>query len=439
MRWNDEVAARTLAYVLAGGAGRRLDPLTRYRPKPLVPFGGCFRILDFALSNCLNSELDRAYVLTQHQCEAMAAYLKKAWSRVGASHQEFAIATPAIGGKRYAGTADAILQNLHLLQKHDRLFALVISADHVYKMDYRKLLSFHAASGADVTIATVDYPEDRSSEMGILEIDEDHRVVAFEEKPRHRQRMKQSATVLVNMGVYVFNYETLAAVESTGGRPLDIAAHLIPYLLRSRKVNAYRYEDRVKGKALYWRDVGTLGAYYDASMDLLLSDRQIDPYSEDWPIRSAGGARLGRGAISDAGSKIEVNSVIPHGADIADANVYHSVLSPGVVLESGVDVRHSVLLPGTVIKRGAVVRRAIIDAHVIVEAGDQIGYGTERDQSRFHVLPNGIVVVSPDHSLTAGGITKVENYSSGESHEVPEALTDAGSVVNPHRLRLHRF
>ena len=146
------------------------------------------------------------------------------------------------------------------------------------------------------------------------------------------------------------------------------------------------------------------------------------------------GARLGRGAISDAGSKIEVNSVIPHGADIADANVYHSVLSPGVVLESGVDVRHSVLLPGTVIKRGAVVRRAIIDAHVIVEAGDQIGYGTERDQSRFHVLPNGIVVVSPDHSLTAGGVTKVENYSSGESHEVPEALTDAGSVVNPHRL-----
>jgi glucose-1-phosphate adenylyltransferase len=429
MRWNDEVAANTLAYVLAGGAGRRLDPLTRYRPKPLVPFGGCFRILDFALSNCLNSALDRAYVLTQHQSEAMAAYLKKGWSRVGAGQNEFAIATPATNGRRYAGTADAVFQNLNLLQKHDRLFALVISADHVYKMDYRKLLSFHAASGADVTIATVDYPADRSSEMGILEIDKDHRVIAFEEKPRNRQRTKPSANLSVNMGVYVFNYETLAAIESTGARPLDIAGDLIPYLLRSHKVNAYRYEDSVNGEALYWRDVGTLEAYYDASMDLLLSDRPIDPYGEDWPIRSAGGARLGRIALSDAGADIEVNSVIPHGADIADANVYRSVLSPGVVLEAGVDVRHSVLLPGAVIRRGAVVRRAIIDAHVIVEACDHIGYWTERDQTRFHVLPNGIVVVSPDHSLTAGGIMRVDTCSSGESHEIPKALTDADRFV----------
>ena len=208
------------------------------------------------------------------------------------------------------------------------------------------------------------------------------------------------------MGVYVFNYETLATVESKSIQPLDIAADLIPHLIRSHKVNAYRHEDRVNGNALYWRDVGTLEAYYDASMDLLLSDRSIDPYDGEWPIRSGRSARLGRSALSEAGAELEVNSVIPHGADVANANVYRSVLSPGVVLEPGVDVRHSVLLPGAVIRRGAVVRRAIIDAHVIVEAFDHIGYRPERDQSRFHVLPNGIVVVSPDYVSCATPDTK---------------------------------
>ena len=368
MKLSDRVAANTLAFVLAGGAGRRLDPLTRYRPKPLVPFGGYFRILDFALSNCLNSELDRVYVLTQHEREAMAAYLRKGWSRVG-GFDEFAVASPALNGKRYAGTADALLQNIAHLQKHRRLFALVISADHVYKMDYRTLLNFHASSAADVTIATVDQP----GANGVR-------------------------TVPVNMGVYVFNYETLLGMlPSDGAQCIDIDIDLIPRLLRSHRVNTYRHADRTTGKTLYWRDVDTLEAYYAACMDLLEADLKMDPYGDIWPIRSCSGARFGRSFLLEAGAESDVNSLIPQAVNISGASVYRSVLSPGVVLESGADVRHSVLLPGAVIRRGAVVRNAIIDAHVIIEAWDNVGYSRGADQTRFRVLPNGVAIVSPDH------------------------------------------
>jgi glucose-1-phosphate adenylyltransferase len=402
MESNERVAASTLAFVLAGGVGRRLDPLTRYRPKPLVPFGGHFRIIDFALSNCLNSGLDRVYVLTQHESDTIDAYLRKGWSRVEGCHEEFASSSPAINGKRYEGTANAVLQNVSCLQRHQRLFALVVSADQVYKMDYRNLLSFHAASGADVTIATADCPIEFSSDMGVLEIDKDSRIVSFVDKPLSPRPVASSAkTVPVNMGVYVFNYETLLrAVRADGAGCVDIAANLIPRLLHSRKVKAYRHQDGASGNPLYWRSVGTLEAYYDASMDLLASHPSMDPYGDRWLIRSASCIGPVRDALSGVGMETGVNSIIPRAAAIRGACVRRSILSPGVVVESGADVRGSVLLPGVVIRRGAVVRRAIVDAHVIIEAGDDIGYRPETDRRRFHVLPNGVVVISPDHIST---------------------------------------
>jgi glucose-1-phosphate adenylyltransferase len=399
MRLNNQVAAKTVAFVLAGGTGRRLNPLTKYRPKPLVPFGGCFRILDFTLSNCFNSEVDCVYVLTQHESESMAAYLRKGWGRFGAS-KEFAVPRPPANGSCYAGTADAFVQNLFLVREHGCTYALVVSADHVYKMDYRALLSFHAASGADVTIAAADHPSECSSEMGVLQVGEDNRVVGFKEKLRGGQRnVKGCETGLVNMGVYVFNVDALRSTIQAAQTPIiDIAADLIPLLLRSNKVKAYRYEASSNTPSLYWRDVGTVEAYYQASMDLLSPDAPMDPYDPSWPIRSANGPRIwDRSVLSDAGNEIDVNSIIPRAAYIEGAFVYRSVLSLGVVLESGADVRHSVLLPGAVIRRGASVRRAIIDAHVVVEAGDRVGYSKGGDQSRFHVTPNGVVVVSPDH------------------------------------------
>jgi glucose-1-phosphate adenylyltransferase len=232
-------------------------------------------------------------------------------------------------------------------------------------MDYRNLLQSHAASGADVTVAGVDHPnsvDNRGSSVA-----------------------------------YVFNHDALLAAAQAGEELSDIDADLIPRLTHTHKIATYRDEGE-KERPQYCRDVGTLQTYYDASMDLLKVNRPMDPYDSNWPIRSAGGARLsGRLALSDVGDETGVNSLIPNAAEISGACVYRSVLSPGVVLESGADVRHSVLLPGTIVRRGAVVRRAIIDAHVIIEAGDHVGYSATQDHSRFHVLPSGIVVVSPDH------------------------------------------
>jgi glucose-1-phosphate adenylyltransferase len=422
MKSNEQVA-NTLAFVLAGGAGRRLDPLTRYRPKPLVPFGGHFRIIDFTLSNCLNSGLDCAYVLTQHESDAVAGYLRKGWSGVEGHPRDFAIAIPAATGKRYKGTADAVLQNVSYLQKHQRLFALVIPADQVYKMDYRSLLSFHAESGADVTIASVDRPMQLSSEMGVLEIGNDSRVFGIAQKTRSLQpTAKSSKAVPVNMGIYVFNYETLLdMVRLDDGGCVDIAANLIPRLIHSHRVKAYRYQEPANGNPLYWRNVGTLETYYDACMDLLESRPLMDPYDDKWLIRSAMCMRPGRNFLSEAGGEDGTSSIIPHTADIRGACVFRSVLSPGVVLESGAEVRHSVLLPGAVIRRGAVVRRAIIDAHVIIEAGDDIGYCRPRDARRFRVLANGVSVVSPDHVSAFNKLLNLERVRAGlrSSHPAP--------------------
>ena len=204
--------------------------------------------------------------------------------------------------------------------------------------------------------------------------------------------------ISANMGVYVFNRNVLLAAISGGRRIIDFAHDLIPGLIGSCNVRAYRHEDQIKKRPRYWRDIGTPGAYYASSMDLLASDPPIDPYDSHWPIRSAYRALLdGQTALSEVGRHPEINSIIPNGVNIGSASVYRSVLFPGVVLESGADVRHSVLMPGAVIGRGAVIRRAIIDANVVIDAGDDIGYSPERDCQRFHPLENGVVVVSPDH------------------------------------------
>ena len=401
MRLTNGVAARTATFILAGGEGRRLSPLTKYRPKPLVPFGGCYRIVDFTLSNCLNSALKRVHVLTQHASESIGTYLRKGWGRAGGSNGEFVLHTPAISGKRYAGTADAVLQNFHLMEQYQCEFALVLSADHIYTMDYRDLLNFHVASGAEVTIATVDRPKECSTDVGVLEVENGDRVIGFEEKPRHpRTGPKSNGMISASMGIYVFNRDVLWAALTGGRRIIDFANDLIPELIGSREVRAYRHEDWTGKTPLYWRDVGTPEAYYASSMDLLAYDPSIDPQNADWPVRSGDRAQPGtRSGFSAVGSGLEVNSIIPDGANIGPTSVYHSVLFPSVVLKPGAIVRHSVLMPGVVIGRGASVRRAIIDANVVIDAGDDIGYDAVRDRRRFHVLSNGIVVVSPDHVL----------------------------------------
>jgi glucose-1-phosphate adenylyltransferase len=266
-------------------------------------------------------------------------------------------------------------------------------------MDYRNILGFHVASGADVTIGAVPCRKELSSEVGVLEVDKDHRVVTFGEEQGSREIPNGDKTVLVDMGVYVFNIDTLISAVETSRTPLtDIAGDLIPLMMRSRKVKAYRHENLFNTHPLYWRDVSNLDAYYDANMDLLASNSPMDPFDKNWPIRSAFGIRFGsRSILSEVGNEAGVDSIIPRTAYIEGASVFRSVLSSSVVLESGADVRHSVLLPGAVIRRGSAIRNAIIDAHVVIEAGDCIGYNKDRDHARFHLSPKGIVAVSPDH------------------------------------------
>jgi glucose-1-phosphate adenylyltransferase len=387
MQTTRDLVAKSFTFVLAGGEGRRLAPLTKYRPKPLVPFGGSHRIVDFTLSNCLNSGLQRVCMLTQYESEAFDAYLRRSWFRFGRG--EFVFTRPPAQGRRYAGTADAVLQNLTQLDPLQCDFVLILSADQVYKMDYRDLLRFHVSSRADATISTVDHPRELSREVGVLDIVKGDRVVGFEEKPSHPKiNAADEHMISANMGVYVFNREVLVAAMTRNDGITDFAKDLIPGLIRSCDVRAYRHEDKKTKAPLYWRDVGTPEAYYEASMDLIASDPSIDPNDTNWPIRS--GDRpwfIGQSTLSRA----------ERGPGIG-AWVHRSVLSPYVVLESKADVRHSILMPGVVIKSGARVRRAIIEANVVIEAGDDIGYDEDRDRRRFRTLENGVVVVSADHS-----------------------------------------
>ena len=397
MRTNQNVTRRVLTLVLAGGEGRRLSPLTKYRPKPLVPFGGCHRIVDFTLSNCLNSGLHHVYMLTQHESDSVSAYLQKGWNRFGPS--QFVFTKPPARGSCYTGTADAVLKNLRLLDWKKYEFVLILSADHVYRMDYRDLIASHVEHRADATIASVDRPREFCSEVGVLDVDDDDRVVGFEEKPPYSHfKSQKNGMISANMGVYVFNREVLLAAMTGAGRISDFGKDLIPSLIRSCDVCTYRHEDRITKTPLYWRDVGTPESYYASSMDLLASKPLMDPYDSDWPIRSADRAQFdGQDSLSEVGRRFEVKSIIAKGVNIGRASVYRSVLSPGVVLGTGAQVRNSVLMPGVVLERGATVDRAIIDANVLIEAHDEIGYDPQRDSRRFHVLSNGVVVVSPDH------------------------------------------
>jgi glucose-1-phosphate adenylyltransferase len=434
MQTTKNLVAGSSTFILAGGEGRRLSPLTKYRAKPLVPFGGCYRIVDFTLSNCLNSGLKRVCMLTQHESESVSTYLRKGWGRVGEG--EFVFTGPPAGGKRYAGTADAVLQNLAHLDQAEGDCVLILSADHIYKMDYRDLLRFHVSSGADATIATVDHPRELSAEVGVLDVDDSDRVVGFEEKPHHpRLRAANARTISASMGVYVFNRQVLRAAMTRSDGITDLAKDLIPGLIRSYDVRAYRHVDKKTKSPLYWRDVGTPEAYYAANMDLIAPNPWMDPYDSDWPIRSGDRPWFsGQDALCEVGRGTGIHSIIARGMRARGASVYQSVLFPFVVLESKVDVRQSILMPGVVIERGARVRRAIIDANVVIEAGDDIGYDTERDRSRFRTLANGVVVVSTDHSsgflrkevtlgvrrVPSGVSVKQQRFESGRPDLLPK-------------------
>jgi glucose-1-phosphate adenylyltransferase len=413
---------RVLTIIMAGGAGERLEPLTRERSKAAVPFGGKYRIIDFSLSNCINSGLRQIFVLTQYRSQSLMRHIQEGWSISNAGLGDFVYSVPAqqrLGREWYQGTADAVRQNLNLISGKGIDDVLILSGDHIYKMDYRQFVAYHRKNKAGLTISSFRVKrEEAAGTLGVLETDYDHRLIGFEEKPLNPRPMKEAPDyVLASMGVYIFKVDTLLRVLK--GHEEDFGKHIIPQMINTHNdVFTYDYQmenkiadfkvevrDGIREKTLiehvrdssYWRDVGTIDAYYQASMDLLEIDPVFDLYGERWPFRF--GYRLLPPTKFVIGGKA-LESMVSDGCIISGGTVSNSILSPGVIVERNAIVEQSVIFDDVSIEPGARIRRAIIDKGCRIRAGTTIGHDHEADKKRgCTVSEKGVVVVPKETDL----------------------------------------
>jgi glucose-1-phosphate adenylyltransferase len=401
--------------VLAGGEGRRLAPLTNSRAKPAVPFGGNYRLIDFALSNLVNGGLTRIAVLTQYKSHSLDRHITTTW-RLSPLLGNYVAPVPAQmrrGPRWFAGSADAIYQNLNLLHDEQPDYVCVFGADHIYRMDPRQMVAAHIVGGAGVTVAAIRVPIEQASAFGVIETAPDGRTItSFREKPSNPVGLPDAPDqVFASMGNYVFTTATLIeAVTADAEDPEsrhDIGANLIPRLVAAGVAQVYDFaQNVVPGEAEhergYWRDVGTLDAFYEAHMDLIAVQPSFNLYNREWPILTwlepLPPAKFVFGDEGRTGHAI--NSLVCSGVIVSGATVSRSILSPGVHLHSYSLVEDSILMNGADVGRGAVVRRAILDKNVRVEPGAQLGVDLERDRERFTVSPGGIVVVPKGATVT---------------------------------------
>jgi glucose-1-phosphate adenylyltransferase len=402
---------QSIAIVLAGGHGSRLQPLTQERAKPAVPFGGKYRIIDFTLSNCLHSGLRRILVLTQYKSQSLQEHLRDGWSIFNPELNEYITPVPPqmrTGNNWYSGTADAIYQNLNLLEQSDAKYVLILSGDHIYRMDYAALLEFHAQHDAAVTLACMEVGLDEARGFGVLSIDDDERILSFEEKPAEPQALAGNPNcALASMGIYVFNVEQLLEElrkdHRADGSSHDFGNDILPNMIEQQPVYAYRFGSHAGrvSQDRYWKDVGTLDAYYDANIALLEPIPPLDLYQRDWSIRShqlqTPPARTVPG--SDGHDGIVYNSCLSGGTVINGAVVRHSILSARVRLEHASLVEDSILFHNVIVGAGAKLKRCIIDKHIQIPAGETIGYDLERDRQRFTVTDNGVVVIGKHYKF----------------------------------------
>jgi glucose-1-phosphate adenylyltransferase len=395
-----------LVIVLAGGAGERLAPLTRERAKPAVYFGGPYRIIDFVLSNAVNSGLRRIFIATQYKSLSLSRHIRMGWSIVSEELGEFIEILPPqkrVGEHWYLGTADAVFQNLYSIEREAPKHVVVLAGDHVYKMDYRRMLRAHEESGAAVTLATIEVPIEDGDRFGIVAVDESLRVVGFDEKPKAPTPMPgQPHLTLASMGVYVFNMDTLAgALERDSADPVshhDFGKNIIPSLIRSGQVFAYAFYDENKKSAKYWRDIGTLDAYYEANMDLCRVNPEFNLYDPEWPMRThQPQAPPAKFVFADAGrTGTALDSVISPGCIVSGSRITGSILCPNVRVHSFATIEDSILMPGVQVGRHARIKNAIIDRDVLIPRGAVIGFDDAADRARHTVTERGIVVVTVD-------------------------------------------
>ncbi|MDD4269887.1 MAG: glucose-1-phosphate adenylyltransferase [Pirellulales bacterium] len=398
---------RVVAVILAGGKGSRLEPLTRDRAKPAVPFGGAYRIVDFTLSNCLNSGLRKILLLTQYKAMSLDRHISMGWGRYFCRELgEFVDVVPPqqrIDENWYQGTADAVYQNIYTIEKENPEYVVILAGDHIYKMNYQKLVDAHIANQADMTVGALrSSRQEAARAFGVLQVDAESRVIGFEEKPADPKPIPGDAEhCLASMGIYVFRarflFEELCRDATRRGSRHDFGGDVIPAIIDTNRVFAYPFMDENRKREAYWRDVGTLDAYYEANMDLVSVDPQLNMYDDQWPIRTyqpnlppakfvfAGGQRRGHA----------VDSIVCPGTIISGGRVERSILSSGVRVNSFAVVEDSILFANVDVGRHAKIRRAIVEKNVSIPPGVEIGYDADRDRSRgFNVTAYGITIIA---------------------------------------------
>ena len=401
----------TLGVLLAGGAGERLFPLTRDRAKPAVTFGGNYRIIDITLSNCINSDLRKVYILTQYKALSLNRHIREGWGTIVASELgEFIEILPPmkrVSENWYMGTADAVYQNIYSIGSEQPKYVLILSGDHIYKMNYGLMMKQHLDAGADVTLATILIDPSESPRFGVVDVDRDARVVGFEEKPKSTQLRSPFNPNMCSgsMGVYLFNTDVLLpALLKDAEDPEsshDFGHDILPKLLDEYRVYAFNFIDENKKEALYWRDVGTLDAYYEANMDVVSVSPVFNLYDKAWPIRTHQRQYPpAKFVFSEPGrTGMAVDSVVSAGCIVSGATVRRSVMSPDVRVNSYAEVESCIIFSHVNIGRHCRIRRAIVDRDVHIPEGSVIGYDVEEDRRNYFVTDSGITVVTRDYSL----------------------------------------
>ena len=409
-RFISQLTRNTFAIILAGGRGSRLKQLTDFRSKPAVPFGGKFRILDFTLSNCVNSGIRKIGVATQYKAHSLIRHIQRGWSFLDGRFDEFIQLLPAQQQidetQWYQGTADAIYQNMHFLRRYDPEYVLVVAGDHIYKMDYGRMLSFHVMHQADMTVACIDVPLAEAREFGVMGVDGNGRVVDFVEKPQNPPCIPgQPDRALASMGIYIFNakflFEQLQRDALLQNSSRDFGKDIIPHIVPRYRVFAHRFADSCVGSdhhQPYWRDVGTIDAYWEANMEMTKVTPELNLYDKDWPIWTYQEQLPPAKFVFDDDDRrgSAVDSLTSGGCIISGATVRRSLLFSSVSVHSWATVEDSVILPVVEIGRHAIIKRCVIDKRCNIPPGMQIGVDPEQDRQRFHVSPKGITLVTAE-------------------------------------------
>ena len=405
-RFVSRLTRNTLALILAGGRGSRLKHLTRWRSKPAVPFGGKFRIIDFPLSNCINSGIRRIGVLTQYKAHSLILHIQRGWGFLRGEFNEFVELLPAqqrIESNWYAGTADAIYQNLDIIRNHDPEYVLILAGDHVYKMDYGAMVAHHVETGADLTVGCIEVTCERARDFGVMQVNEAGQVLDFVEKPAEPQCIPGRPDVaLASMGIYVFNrgflFEQLIRDADLPNSSHDFGKDIIPNAIKKYRVQAYPFRDPDSGIQAYWRDVGTVDAFWEANLELIGVTPPFNLYDDNWPIWTYQEQLPPAKFVFDDPDRrgMAVDSMVSGGCIISGATVRHSLLFSHVRVRSYSLIENSVILPDVEVGRHVRIKKAVIDRGCVIPEGTVIGEDPVADAERFYVTEGGVVLVTPD-------------------------------------------